>query len=321
MKKHEFKSLIRECIDEIVSDQMVGIQEVMQFYSKAPMDKIIEVDELIAGGDNHTAWSIIEKFLSSVGLLVKKSIGENRLDELNWKRALATAALTGATLFGSDVEAANYKIKSGDNLSSVAKTHHTSVDKILKLNPFIKNANNIRVGMKIEIPSTAVNKPTAKKSDETPMAISSNSFIDYLKNVENSVKSGYKNGKWYPHKSVEGGSDTIAYGHKLKKGENFSSGLTDSEADDLLKKDMEIARQTIRREIKKYGVSMLSPEKEEMLIDFSFNLGTIHKFPKFVGAIVKDDWGTAKEEYKRYTGGKELKNRNEEFYKRFLLNK
>ena len=45
MKKHEFKSLIRECIDEIVSDQMVGIQEVMQFYSNAPMDKIIEVEE------------------------------------------------------------------------------------------------------------------------------------------------------------------------------------------------------------------------------------------------------------------------------------
>ena len=107
----------------------------------------------------------------------------------------------------------------------------------------------------------------------------------------------------------------------MKKGENFSSGLTDVEADALLKKDIELARQTVRREIKKYGGSTLSPEKEEMLIDFSFNIGTIHKFPKFVGAILKDDWKTAKKEYKRYSLGKELKNRNEEFYKRFLSNK
>ena len=272
IKKQELKSLIRECVVEIMNDKSVGIHEVMQFYSNAPMDKIIEVERLIASGDNYTAWLIIEKFLNSADLLVRKSIDENRVNELNWKKTLATAALAGATLFGSP-----------------------NVD--------------------------AANKPTVKKSNEKPLAISHSSFVGYLKNVENSIKAGYKNGKWYPHKSFEGGTDTIAYGHKLKKGENFSSGLTDVEADALLKKDIELARQTVRREIKKYGGSTLSPEKEEMLIDFSFNIGTIHKFPKFVGAILKDDWKTAKKEYKRYSLGKELKNRNEEFYKRFLSNK
>jgi hypothetical protein len=44
--------------------------------------------------------------------------------------------------------------------------------------------------------------------------------------------------KWFPHKSLEGGSDTIGYGHKIQAGENFSKGLTDDEAIKLLNKDV-----------------------------------------------------------------------------------
>ena len=64
-------------------------------------------------------------------------------------------------------------------------------------------------------------------------------FIKYMKSVENSIKSGWKNNKWYPHKSAEGGNKTIAYGHKLKAGEDFSKGITDTQALQLLTKDLD----------------------------------------------------------------------------------
>ena len=64
---------------------------------------------------------------------------------------------------------------------------------------------------------------------------------DYIHNkltiFENSIKSGFKDGKWYPHESLEGGRKTIAYGHKLKGDESFDKGLTEEDAKGILVKD------------------------------------------------------------------------------------
>jgi hypothetical protein len=67
--------------------------------------------------------------------------------------------------------------------------------------------------------------------------------VNIVKRFENSIdnpRGGYNKAKklWFPHKSLEGGSDTIAYGHKIQPGENFSKGLTDSDALKLLEKDV-----------------------------------------------------------------------------------
>ena len=43
-----------------------------------------------------------------------------------------------------------------------------------------------------------------------------NSYIKFMKDIENAGRTGFKNGKWYPHKSPEGGMPTIGYGHKIK---------------------------------------------------------------------------------------------------------
>lgn len=67
--------------------------------------------------------------------------------------------------------------------------------------------------------------------------------VNIVKRFENSIdnpRGGYNKAKklWFPHKSLEGGSDTIAYGHKIQPGENFSKGLSDSDALKLLEKDV-----------------------------------------------------------------------------------
>jgi LysM repeat protein/predicted chitinase len=54
------------------------------------------------------------------------------------------------------IEVSNiYKVKRGDSLDKIAKKYHTTVTKILRANPSIKNANRIRIGQKIIIPNNS----------------------------------------------------------------------------------------------------------------------------------------------------------------------
>jgi GH24 family phage-related lysozyme (muramidase) len=164
---------------------------------------------------------------------------------------------------------------------------------------------------------TGVSNADAKPIVKSSMVSANASFTDYIKSVENGIRRGWDKNKglWFPHKSFEGGSDTIAYGHKLKPGEDFSGGITEEEATELLKKDLEIAKKIVYQELKNVK---LTPKQEEMFVDFVFNMGTLKKFPKFVGAVLKNDIDTMRKEYERSSAGKKLKGRNAAFYNRFL---
>jgi LysM repeat protein len=48
----------------------------------------------------------------------------------------------------------NYRIKSGDTLSAIAKRNHTTVGALMKANPQIKNANLIYAGKTLNIPGS-----------------------------------------------------------------------------------------------------------------------------------------------------------------------
>jgi len=143
------------------------------------------------------------------------------------------------------------------------------------------------------------------------------SFVDYIKSVENAGKVGYNKQKklWFPHKSFEGGSDTIGYGHKIQSGEDYSKGITDAQAEALLRKDLAKAQSQVNKEL---GGRQLSKKQMEMFVDFVFNMGTLKKFPKFTQAALKNDVGGMKAQYKRNAGGKELNGRNTAFLQRFL---
>ena len=163
----------------------------------------------------------------------------------------------------------------------------------------------------------AMKNPVIKPAVVASASSIDSDFINYMKDVENGIRKGYDKNKklWFPHKSVEGGSDTIAYGHKIQPGENFSKGLTDSQAHALLLKDLEKARHIVYKEL---GNIKLTKKQEQMFVDFVFNMGTLKKFPKFKDAVLKNDMNTMRAQFKRYSGGKELKNRNVAFLSRFL---
>lgn len=139
-------------------------------------------------------------------------------------------------------------------------------------------------------------------------------YEEQLRQLENSVKAGYKGGRWYPHDSVERGRQTIGYGHKLSGKENYSKGLTTAQVLALQKKDLvkhtNIAKSAVD---KKYGAGTfdrLPESRKVLLVDYAYN-GVLNQFPKFMDATVKGDKAGMLKEYKRYTGSKPLTQRNE----------
>lgn len=67
-------------------------------------------------------------------------------------------------------------------------------------------------------------------------------LYNFLKEMESLRNTKYDdNGnitKMFPYPSPEGGSPTIGWGHKLKKGENFDNGITLEQAEKLLQEDV-----------------------------------------------------------------------------------
>jgi hypothetical protein len=92
---------------------------------------------------------------------------------------------------------------------------------------------------------------TAKAEDVASKAAN---VIIKFENSKDNPKGGYNKQlkRWFPHKSLEGGSDTIAYGHKIQPGENFSKGLTDDEAVKLLNRDINRTIDTAKRFMKNF---------------------------------------------------------------------
>lgn len=65
-------------------------------------------------------------------------------------------------------------------------------------------------------------------------------FLEKHLDIENPIKKGWNEGKWYPYSPILGDISSlsyIGYCHKIVDGENFSDGLTDSEAIKLHEKD------------------------------------------------------------------------------------
>lgn len=95
-------------------------------------------------------------------------------------------------------------------------------------------------------------------------------FVEAIKRVENNVdrakRTGeYKDGRWFPGKSPEGGLPTLAYGHKITQTEwsskrivvgdtskDFRYGLQDNEVEIVLKRDLNHAEDLAQSDWNKY---------------------------------------------------------------------
>ena len=122
-------------------------------------------------------------------------------------------------------------------------------------------------------------------------------YLNWVKPRENNKfwpkeKTGWdkKLNLWFPHKSPEAGTDTIGYGTKLTKEEeksgkikigdklvDFTDGLTEDQATQLLHEDMKVhtnkARKVYDHRYGKGSFDKLDEDGQLLLTDFSYNMG------------------------------------------------
>lgn len=131
---------------------------------------------------------------------------------------------------------------------------------------------------------------------------------------------------WQPHKSVEGGAETVAYGLKLdshnqavldelekNKNKKYPKGYISNDfalqqSAKLLKDEYEsLAKKYWNSTFKDGSWDKLTPKIKSIILDYQYNVnGGIKTFPKLMKAIHDVDHEGIKANYKRYTGGKEL---------------
>ena len=119
-------------------------------------------------------------------------------------------------------------------------------------------------------------------------------IVKKFENSQGNPSGGYdkEKGRWFPHRSLEGGLPTIAYGHKLHKADEYTDGLTEHEAIALLKKDVEEKLGLARRKIHNFDSL---PNSAKVAVIDSFFRGDIG--PKTIALINKNDLTSAAKEY------------------------
>ena len=95
------------------------------------------------------------------------------------------------------------------------------------------------------------------------------------------------------------GFKTIGYGHRILPGEDFTPGLSEAEACDLLRADIaRVAIDGFDAVFDKADIQGLTPARYAALLNMIFNLGATRfgKFKKTIAAIKSGNWALAAQE-------------------------
>ena len=99
-------------------------------------------------------------------------------------------------------------------------------------------------------------------------------------------KGYYRQGKYYPYKDSLGFL-TVGAGHLVQKGEDFTNGISQNDADILLAKDIDKAK----KHLSTLNLGVLPRDIEDYLVImlFQLGLGGVQKFKKLLVAAKKGD--------------------------------
>lgn len=146
-------------------------------------------------------------------------------------------------------------------------------------------------------------------------------LIEQLKIYEGTksyqTKLGYfKDGKFWTYKDSLG-YPTIGYGHLVLKGEDFSNGLTEAEANKLLSIDIAIAR----KDVESLGLNLPVASKWNdfmVLMVFQLGLTKTRQFKKFLAALKSGNYATAIVEVKDSNWYRQTPNRVDQMIRAVL---
>jgi len=121
--------------------------------------------------------------------------------------------------------------------------------------------------------------------------------IEFIKKEEGCILHIYRDIAGYP---------TIGIGHLIKKGEDFAKGLTEEEADELLRKDLLFTAASIMRLI----TVTLTDNQYSALLSFAFNVGTgALQASTLRSKLNREEYMSAADEFLKWcwAGGRKLK--------------
>lgn len=101
------------------------------------------------------------------------------------------------------------------------------------------------------------------------------------------------------------GKPTVGYGHLIKAGEDFSDGLTEEQATELLQNDVEWAENAVTAAV----TVQLNQNQFDALVDFTFNLGAgALQGSSLLKLVNQGDFDDAADEFPKWVhaGGKVL---------------
>jgi lysozyme len=105
--------------------------------------------------------------------------------------------------------------------------------------------------------------------------------------------------------SCPAGYDTIGYGHVIRKGESFASGISTMQAEALLREDVQSAAEAVNRLLP----VRLSQGQYDALVSFTFNLGAgALQRSSLRQLLLRGEVTRAASEFRRwiYAGGRKL---------------
>lgn len=107
--------------------------------------------------------------------------------------APAAPAAPVESVESSSTQYGEVKVKKGDVLEKIARSHHTTVDEIMKLNNL--SSTRLKIGQSLRLPPPGQNKRSSAQSDSFPMAKVNDSTPKYytVKNGDNPWTIAVKN--------------------------------------------------------------------------------------------------------------------------------
>ena len=179
----------------------------------------------------------------------------------------------------------NHKIKSGENISTIAKKYGVEECSILDANYMTKeSAKKIRAGQTVKIPPKRRAKNVRNLSDTAKALGVSTDFIKKLKRAEDHGKLGDSRFHNTPYVD-KAGVKTIGVGHVLRKGEPqrlSNAQVCELLANDLLKVE-EYVNSLINRSIPRQILNLPIEEakKTGALAEFGEKYGDVVRVVKF----------------------------------------
>jgi hypothetical protein len=257
----------------------------------------IRAEELVTAQNELKVFATYDELINTKRAATNK-IAESYMDKIMSSGATPELAAEGLKYYEDKLQSLKTMKSQGIPRDIFGVQEKKLEDNIIKLKELSNGANTSASGFQFISLAQASDVVPEGTQTIAPMNSTETSFVSMLKTEENSIKAGYNKNtdKWLPHTSPEGGTDTIAYGHKLSSKEdssgiidingkkvNYKAGLTPEQAEMLLVQDMANSEKKAQKYFTKAEWNKMPRKVQLLATELEFNVRKgLKGYPTFV---------------------------------------